>query len=114
MISWQQAYQEIAAKMNAIKAQHGPETVAFSSKSGSLSSHLFHLATAFGSPNTFTHASTCPAGKAIAAKVMMGGDLAMDIANTRYLVSFGHNLYEGIEVADTHELMTAQEKGPKW
>lgn len=54
-----------------------------------------------------------PAGKAIAAKVMMGGDLAMDIANTRYLVSFGHNLYEGIEVADTHELMTAQEKGAK-
>lgn len=44
---------------------------------------------------------------------MMGGDLAMDIANTRYLVSFGHNLYEGIEVADTHELMTAQEKGAK-
>ncbi|CGJ32851.1 thiosulfate reductase [Salmonella enterica subsp. enterica serovar Typhi] len=113
VISWQQAYQEIAAKMNAIKAQHGPESVAFSSKSGSLSSHLFHLATAFGSPNTFTHASTCPAGKAIAAKVMMGGDLAMDIANTRYLVSFGHNLYEGIEVADTHELMTAQEKGAK-
>ena len=44
---------------------------------------------------------------------MMGGDLAMDIANTRYMVSFGHNLYEGIEVAETHELMTAQEKGAK-
>lgn len=29
VISWQQAYQEIAAKMNAIKAQHGPESVAF-------------------------------------------------------------------------------------
>ncbi|GDP02495.1 thiosulfate reductase PhsA [Escherichia coli] len=112
-ISWQQAYNEIAAKMMAIKQQHGPEAIVFSSKSGSLASHLFHLATAFGSPNTFTHASTCPAGKTIAAKVMMGGDLAMDIINTRYLVSFGHNLYEGIEVADTHELMTAQEKGAK-
>lgn len=44
---------------------------------------------------------------------MMGGDLSMDIANTRYMVSFGHNLYEGIEVADTHELMTAQERGAK-
>ncbi len=39
--------------------------------------------------------------------------MAMDIANTRYLVSFGHNLYEGIEVADTHELITAQEKVAK-
>ncbi|EIQ74804.1 polysulfide reductase chain A [Shigella flexneri 1235-66] len=113
VISWQQAYKEIAEKMTAIKNQYGPQGVVFSSKSGSLSGHLFHLATAFGSPNTFTHASTCPAGKAIAAKVMMGGDLAMDIANTRYMVSFGHNLYEGIEVADTHELMTAQEKGAK-
>ena len=44
---------------------------------------------------------------------MMGGDLAVDIANTRYMVSFGHNLYEGIEVAETYELMTAQEKGAK-
>lgn len=112
-ISWQQAIAEIGEKMTAIKKQYGPEAVVFSSKSGSLSGHLFHLATAFGSPNTFTHASTCPAGKAIAAKVMMGGDLAMDIVNTRYLVSFGHNLYEGIEVADTHELMMAQEKGAK-
>lgn len=112
-ISWQQAYNEIAAKMTEIKQLYGPEAIVFSSKSGSLSSHLFHLATAFGSPNTFTHASTCPAGKAIAAKVMMGSDLAMDIVNTRYLVSFGHNLYEGIEVADTHELMIAQEKGAR-
>ena len=38
----------------------------------------------------------------------------MDIANTRYMVSFGHNLYEGIGVAETHELMTAREKGAKW
>lgn len=113
VISWEQAYKEIAEKMTAIKTQHGPQGVVFSSKSGSLSGHLFQLATAFGSPNTFTHASTCPAGKSIAAKVMMGGDLAMDIANTRYMVSFGHNLYEGIEVAETHELMTAQEKGAK-
>ncbi|EKS7792964.1 thiosulfate reductase PhsA [Edwardsiella piscicida] len=112
-ISWQQAYREIAEKMNAIKAQHGAQSLAFSSKSGSLSGHLFHLASAYGSPNTFTHASTCPAGKSIAAKVMMGGDLAMDIVNTRYMVAFGHNLYEGIEVADTHEMMMAQERGAK-
>lgn len=33
--------------MTAIKAQHGPQGVVFSSKSGSLSGHLFQLATAF-------------------------------------------------------------------
>ncbi|MGN3438204.1 thiosulfate reductase PhsA [Proteus penneri] len=113
VISWEQAYSEIAEKMNAIKQNYGAESISFSSKSGSLSSHLFHLAAAFGSPNTFTHASTCPAGKAIAASVMMGGDLKMDLANSKYIISFGHNLYEGIEVAETHELMTAQERGAK-
>lgn len=113
VISWEQAYSEIAEKMNQIKEKHGAESIVFSSKSGSLSSHLFHLANAFGSPNTFTHASTCPAGKAIAASVMVGGDLAMDLAKSQYILSFGHNLYEGIEVAETHELMTAQERGAK-
>ncbi|HDT0722322.1 TPA: thiosulfate reductase PhsA [Proteus mirabilis] len=113
VISWEQAYTEIAEKMASIKQHYGAESIFFSSKSGSLSSHLFHLAAAFGSPNTFTHASTCPAGKAIAASVMMGGDLKMDLANSKYILSFGHNLYEGIEVAETHELMTAQERGAK-
>lgn len=113
VISWDTAYREISEQLNAIKQQYGAESVVFSSKSGSLSSHLFHLASAFGSPNTFTHASTCPAGKSIAAQVMMGGDLAMDIANTRYMLAFGHNLYEGIEVAETNQLMAAQEKGAK-
>ncbi|KFC00382.1 thiosulfate reductase [Trabulsiella guamensis ATCC 49490] len=113
VISWQQAYQEIAGKMKAIKTQYGAESIAFTSKSGSLAGHLFYLAKVFGSPNTFTHASTCPAGKAVAATIMAGGDLAMDLANSQYILSFGHNLYEGIEVAETHELMNAQAKGAK-
>lgn len=113
VISWDSAYQEIAERLGNIKQKYGAESVAFSSKSGSLSSHLFHLAAAFGSPNTFTHASTCPGGKATAAQVMMGGGLSMDIINTRYMVAFGHNLYEGIEVADTYQMMEAQERGAK-
>ena len=40
VISREQAYKEIAEKMTAIKAQHGPQGVVFSSKSGSLSGHL--------------------------------------------------------------------------
>ncbi|MFH4258891.1 molybdopterin-dependent oxidoreductase, partial [Acinetobacter baumannii] len=48
VISWEQAYKEIAEKMNTIKQNYGAESISFSSKSGSLSSHLFHLAAAFG------------------------------------------------------------------
>lgn len=34
-ISWEDAYSEIATKLNELKSKYGPETVVFSSKSGS-------------------------------------------------------------------------------
>ncbi|CAM3937860.1 thiosulfate reductase PhsA [Shewanella aquimarina] len=113
-ISWQEAYKTIAHKLNDIKQQHGPEAVAFSSKSGSLSGHLFHLGKAFGSPNTFTHASTCPGGYVIAAKAMFGTKVKRDLSNSKYIINFGHNLYEGINMSETRGLMKAQmSKGAK-
>ena len=101
--------------MTAIKTQHGPQGVVFSSKSGSLSGHLFQLATAFGSPNTFTHRVDMP-GRKIDCRQSDDGRrfVAMDIANTRYMVSLVTTFMKGIEVAETHELMMAQEKGAKW
>lgn len=113
IITWETAYKEIAQKMNDIKEKYGAPSMMFSSKSGSLASHLYALAKAFGSPNTFTHASTCPGGYATAASVMMGGNVKMDHLNTNYTITFGHNLYEGIEVAETNQLMQAQERGAK-
>lgn len=113
-IEWDEAYAIIAENLNKIKAQHGAESVTFSSKSGSLSGHLFHLAKAFGSPNTFTHASTCPAGYVVAAKAIFGGKVKRDLSNSKYIINFGHNLYEGINMSETRGMMNAQmEKGAK-
>ncbi|MGL4667296.1 MAG: thiosulfate reductase PhsA [Saezia sp.] len=113
VIDWDTAYKEIAEKMQTIKADYGAHSVMFSSKSGSLASHLFHLANAFGSPNTFTHATTCPGGITVAANIMMGGGLRWDCLNSKYMIFLGHNLYEGIEVSNTYELMEAQDNGAK-
>ncbi|MEH6735783.1 MAG: thiosulfate reductase PhsA [Shewanella sp.] len=113
-ISWADAYKEIAAKMNQIKQQYGAETIAFSSKSGSLSGHIFHLAEAFGSPNTFTHASTCPGSYVVAAKAIFGTKMKRDLSNAKYIINFGHNLYEGINMSETRGLMQAQmDRGAK-
>lgn len=113
-ISWDEAYQYIAEKLTAIKQQYGAESVAFSSKSGSLDGHLFHLATAFGSPNTFTHASTCPGAYEIAAKAMFGTKMKRDLGNSKYIINFGHNIYEGINMSETRGMMQAQmDKGAK-
>lgn len=113
-ISWEQAYSEIAAKLTEIKSKYGAETVAFSSKSGSQDRDLFYLANAFGSPNTFTHATTCPAGYQVAGTAMFGGSLSRDIGNAKYIVNFGHNLYEGINMSETRAMMHAQiDRGTK-
>ncbi|MCL1068434.1 thiosulfate reductase PhsA [Shewanella olleyana] len=113
-IEWDEAYSLIAENLNKIKAKHGAESVAFSSKSGSLEGHLFHLAKTFGSPNTFTHASTCPAGYVVAAKAIFGGKIKRDLSNSKYIINFGHNLYEGINMSETRGMMNAQmEKGAK-
>ncbi|WP_234400193.1 thiosulfate reductase PhsA [Shewanella marina] len=113
-ISWDEAYEMMATNLNDIKQKHGAEAVAFSSKSGSLSGHLFHLAKAFGSPNTFTHATTCPGAYVIAAKAIFGTKLKRDLGNSKYIINFGHNLYEGINMSETRGMMKAQmDKGAK-
>lgn len=113
-ISWQEAYSEIAKKLLTIKEKYGPQTVAFSSKSGSQNGDLFHLANTYGSPNTFTHATTCPGGYAVAGNAMFGRGVKRDIGNSKYIINFGHNLYEGINMSETRGMMAAQvDKGAK-
>ncbi|GGY93535.1 thiosulfate reductase PhsA [Shewanella fodinae] len=107
-ISWEQAYSEIATKLNELKSKYGPETVVFSSKSGSEHTYLFDLAKAFGSPNTLTHLTTCPVGMEVASDVMFGTGMKRDIGNSRYVINFGHNLYEGLDMSESRALMRAQ------
>ncbi len=113
VISWEQAYTEIAEKMNALKSKHGAETIAFSAKSGSLYSQFKHFAQSFGSPNIFSHSSMCPGGRYVTADIMLGGDMVWDLKNTKYLIVFGHNLYEGVEVGDTYKTAAMQNGGGK-
>ncbi|WOT04425.1 thiosulfate reductase PhsA [Shewanella youngdeokensis] len=110
-IEWSEAYSIISDKLLKISNQHGPESIAISSKSGSLANHIFHFAKSIGTPNTFTHASTCPASYKVAAKVMFGSKLKRDLKNCKYVVNFGHNLYEGINMSLTRAMSQAQANG---
>lgn len=113
IISWETAFDEISAKLDEIRTNYGPHSVAFSAKSGSLQNHMSNFAKAYGSPNIFTHSSMCPGARYIAADIMLGGNMLWDLENCNYLIHFGHNLYEGIEVADTAAMMNAQNRGMK-
>lgn len=113
-VSWEEAYGYIGQKLQEIKAQHGPESVAFASRSGLHTSHFFNFARAYGSPNTFLHDSTCPLSRDVALNVTFGTpSLNMDYANVKYFLSLGRSYFEGINVAHARQVMAAIQKGAK-
>lgn len=113
-ISWEQAYEFIATKLNEIKAKYGAQSVAFAGKSGFESAFLNQFAYAYGSPNIFDHGSTCPSGYTTGLKSVFGaGNLARDFANAKFMLNFGHNVFEGIVISYARGIATALQKGCK-
>lgn len=102
--SYEEALTYVAQKMNDIKARYGAKSILFSSKTGESFEHLRHFAYAFGSPNTFSHWSSCPIAIKTASEHTFGAELNRDFANANYILNFGHNLFEGIDIALTKPL----------
>lgn len=113
-VSYEEAYAYIAAKMNDIKVKHGPEAMAFACRTGTHMSYLFNLAQAYGSPNIFTHESTCPQARQVAYEATFGTvGVGIDYGNVKYLLSLGRNYFEGLHVAMARGVMNALGKGAK-
>ena len=97
-ISWDAALDEIAARMQAIKADHGPEQVAFSVTTPS-GSHLQdsiawieRLIRAYGSPNTIYATEICNWHKDHATRFTFGHDIGTpDFAGTDCVLLWGNN-----------------------
>ena len=103
-VSYEKALEIVAQKMQEIKAKHGAQSVLFSSKTGESFEHLRHLAYAYGSPNTFSHWSSCPIAIKTASKHTFGEELNRDYEHADYILNFGHNLFEGIDTPLTKAL----------
>lgn len=101
-ISWNEAFDFITKKMNEIKTNYGPEAMIFSSKTGEQHGQCMAFASAYGSPNMFSHVSSCPVSGEIAMEHTIGvGKMGRDFSHAKYILNFGHNLFEGINVATT-------------
>ena len=106
--SYDEAMDYIADNLNKIKKKHGAKSVIFSGKTGEHFSHLSTLANAFGSPNIFSHLSTCPVTYKMALPHTFGtSSVSTDYSKSKYILNFGHNLYEGINITRTKSLMKA-------
>ena len=97
-ISWDEAIAEIAARMVAIRRDHGPEQVAFSVTTPS-GSHLQdsiawieRLVRAYGSPNTIYATEICNWHKDHATRFTFGHDIGTpDFAHTDCILLWGNN-----------------------
>jgi thiosulfate reductase / polysulfide reductase chain A len=110
-ISWEQAYKEIGSKLQELRAQNGPETLAMVRKPGLIDEWETQFMAAFGSPNIFSTSSVNDAAVKLACQQTLGSTPLLDLANSKYIVMFGSNFAETGYTSDTTALASAKENG---
>ncbi|HWR08046.1 thiosulfate reductase PhsA [Sporomusa sp.] len=113
-VSWDEAYSYVVDKMQEIKNKHGAESMVFAARGGTHKAYMDTLAKAYGSPNIFTHESTCPIARTVAKEVTFGtAAVSLDYGNAKYLLSLGRSYFEGINVSHVRGVMKAMANGCK-
>jgi len=91
-ITWDEAYDEIVSRLNAVKAQYGPDAVAFFGGYNKwYRPWLQRLAHSFGTLNYGTESSTCMTAGWMAWKVAAGTGAGPDMARSDLFLGWAYN-----------------------
>ena len=112
-ISWEQAYKEIAQKINLILLENGPESIFWVNYPQPNQAYALRLMHSLGSPHYFTHGSTCYTARNAAWNFTVGKLPSNDLANSRYIMVIGRNPAGGIDLGQVKDIVRAKEKGVK-
>ncbi|MCA0932297.1 molybdopterin-dependent oxidoreductase [Lutimonas saemankumensis] len=115
--SWEEALNLVASKMQTIKDQYGPESMALI-KHGSPGSHLEHLFKAYGSDTIAEPAyAQCrgprETGFGLTFGSWVGSPEPTDIRDTKCLVLIGSHLGENMHNSQVQEMSDAIDNGAK-
>ncbi len=114
--SWEEALDFVAGKLMEIKEKYGGRSIALTERAH-LNSHISKtFMRAIGSPNYFTHDSCCKGSLNTAFRSLTGyadGSIGIDIGKSKYIVSYGRNLFESIELKVVKQLTQAMDSGTK-
>lgn len=114
-ISWEQAYEEIGAKVKEILADAGPQALALVQDprpSGAFYTKRF--LDALGSPNYYTHGAACNISKASGFTQVIGAsDYSADAANSKMVMYIGRSPADAIRPAHLLGLQKAHENGSR-
>ncbi len=112
-ISWDQAYQEIAQKINLILMNNGPQSIFWVNYPQPNHLYALRLMHALGSPHYFTHGSTCYTARNAGWVTTVGELPSVDLANSKYIMIIGRNPAGGIDLGQIKRIMEAKSKGAK-
>lgn len=104
-VSWEEAWDYTAKKLNEVKAKHGPQGTLWSSTEGFQEVFFKNLGQAFGSPNILRHPSLCLASVNLAYSMTFGTVPSFDLLNADYILMAGANRFESIITPDTMDLI---------
>lgn len=112
-ISWEQAFSEISTQLNLIMMDNGPQSVFWLHYPMANAALGFRFMHSLGSPNIFSHGSTCFTARNAAFNATCGGLPGVDLKNSRYTIIVGRNPSGGIKLQQMKDLTYAKENGGK-
>lgn len=113
-ISWEQAYSEIAAKVNEISVKHGPRSLFWLSHPQGNVGVNRRFITALGSQNIFSHGSTCFMPRNTGWWLTTGSSKpSMDFEHSRMILFVGRNPAAGLDLGQLREIVAGRDLGAK-
>ena len=115
-VSWDEAYEYITSRLNAIIAEHGGRAIMLSDRGGPFADLRQAFVKALGSPNYINHDCTCGRNVHHASKSVYGlgrKDFAYDYENARHIVLFGRNITESLKVKEVKSFLKGTKNGAK-
>ena len=113
-ITWEEAYAEIAANLNRVKAEDGPEsTVFYSGYSKWYRQMLRRFAYAYGTPNYGCESSACYTSAFMAWKALAGNQADADFGNSDLFLGWACNPFYSCYMYGS-ALLKRKEQGMKF
>jgi len=114
--TWDEAIDYIAGKLKEVKSKYGARAMALADRSGPFTDLTKSFIKALGSPNYIDHDDSCAKNVNMACQSLFGfgrGEMGYDFSNAKYIVLFGRNIFESLQVKEVNTILDGMEKGAK-
>ncbi len=115
-VSWDEALDYTAEKLQKVIDAHGGRSILFSDRGGPFRDLHRSFVRGLGSPNWSNHDASCARNVHHAAQSLFGfgrKGVVYDLKNARHVVLQTRNMFEAINVKEVNDLMGAMERGCK-